>query len=158
LIRLSVDNVLLINTLILSIVIDKTIPLSIGCPNTRSIGEISFSRTLFRTSEFIILFYYEQQVKRELQRIHVSGCRCNERPEAKTRGIQETVENVENTFHKELMRLFSRSSSFLVTGTTCTIKNHKEYPSKVSVPWYLKIHLRYTGDMKQHLSVFAITT
>jgi hypothetical protein len=32
LIRLLVDNVLLINTRILSIVIDKTIPLSIGIP------------------------------------------------------------------------------------------------------------------------------
>ena len=27
-----------------------------------------------------VIFYYEQQVKRELERIHISGYRCNERP------------------------------------------------------------------------------
>ena len=29
-------------------------------------------------------FYYEQQVKGELKRIHISGYRCNERLKAKT--------------------------------------------------------------------------
>jgi hypothetical protein len=31
-------------------------------------------------------FYYEQQVNRELKRIHISGYRCNERLQAKTDG------------------------------------------------------------------------
>jgi hypothetical protein len=31
-------------------------------------------------------YYYEQQVKRELKRIHISGYRCNERLKAKTDG------------------------------------------------------------------------
>ena len=30
--------------------------------------------------------YYEQQIKRELQRTHISGCRCNERLKSKTDG------------------------------------------------------------------------
>ena len=33
-----------------------------------------------------VLFYYEQQIKREIKRIHISGCRCNERLKAKTDG------------------------------------------------------------------------
>ena len=33
-----------------------------------------------------VLFYYEQQIKRELKRIHISGCRCNERLKVKTDG------------------------------------------------------------------------
>ena len=32
------------------------------------------------------LFDHEQQIKRELKRSHVSGCRCNERLKAKTDG------------------------------------------------------------------------
>ena len=31
-------------------------------------------------------FYYEQQIKRELKRIHISGCRWNERLRDKTDG------------------------------------------------------------------------
>ena len=30
--------------------------------------------------------YYEQQMKRELKRIHTSGCQCNERLKTKTDG------------------------------------------------------------------------
>ena len=36
-------------------------------------------------------FYYEQQVKRELKRIHISGYRCNERLKAKTDGSKRLV-------------------------------------------------------------------
>ena len=32
------------------------------------------------------LFYYEQQIKRELKGIHTCGCSCNERLQAKTDG------------------------------------------------------------------------
>ena len=32
----------------------------------------------------LLFIYYEQQVKRELKRIHISGYRCNERLKAKT--------------------------------------------------------------------------
>ena len=32
------------------------------------------------------IFYYEQQIKRELQKIHTCGCRCYERLKAKTDG------------------------------------------------------------------------
>ena len=35
---------------------------------------------------FVSLFYYEQQIKRELKRIHISGWRCNERLTARTNG------------------------------------------------------------------------
>ena len=34
----------------------------------------------------ILNFYYEQQIKGELKRIHISGCRCNEKLKAKTDG------------------------------------------------------------------------
>ena len=34
----------------------------------------------------LILLYYEQQIKRELKRKHISGCRFNERLKAKTDG------------------------------------------------------------------------
>ena len=33
------------------------------------------------------MIYYEQQMKPEIQRIHISGCRWNERPKAKTDGV-----------------------------------------------------------------------
>ena len=33
-----------------------------------------------------VVFYYEQQIKWEVKRIHISGCRCNERLKAKTDG------------------------------------------------------------------------
>ena len=34
-----------------------------------------------------VLFYYEQQIKGELKRkIHIRGCRCNERLKTKTDG------------------------------------------------------------------------
>ena len=33
-------------------------------------------------------FYYEQQIKRELNRIHMGGCRCNERLKDKTDGCK----------------------------------------------------------------------
>ena len=32
------------------------------------------------------LFYYEQQIKRDLKRTHISGCRYNERLKTKTDG------------------------------------------------------------------------
>ena len=32
------------------------------------------------------MFYYEQQINRDLKRIHISGCRCNERLNEKTDG------------------------------------------------------------------------
>ena len=39
------------------------------------------------SQQIIVHFiYYEQQIKRELKRIHISGCRCNERLKAKTDG------------------------------------------------------------------------
>ena len=37
-------------------------------------------------------FYYDQQIKRELKRMHVSGCRCNERLKAKTEGSKRLVQ------------------------------------------------------------------
>ena len=40
---------------------------------------------------FINSFYYEQQVNRELERIHILGCRYNERPKPKTDGSTRLV-------------------------------------------------------------------
>ena len=37
-------------------------------------------------STVLFYFYYKEQIKRELKRIHISGCRCNERLKAKTDG------------------------------------------------------------------------
>ena len=39
-----------------------------------------------KSSCLIIQFYYEQQIKRELKKIHICGCRCNDRLKAKTDG------------------------------------------------------------------------
>ena len=36
-------------------------------------------------------FFYEQQVKREVKRIHTSGYRCNERLKAKTDGSNKRL-------------------------------------------------------------------
>ena len=38
------------------------------------------------TEGWSYFFYYEQQIKRELKKIHISGCRCNERLKAKIQG------------------------------------------------------------------------
>ena len=35
---------------------------------------------------FFYFLYYEQQIKRELKRIHIRGCRCKERLKAKNDG------------------------------------------------------------------------
>ena len=37
------------------------------------------------------LFIYYEQLKREVQRIHISVCRCNERLKVKTDGSKELV-------------------------------------------------------------------
>ncbi len=34
----------------------------------------------------LLIYFYEQQIKRELKEKHISGCRCNERLKAKTDG------------------------------------------------------------------------
>ena len=34
----------------------------------------------------LLPIYYEQQINRELKRIHISGCRCNERLKTKNDG------------------------------------------------------------------------
>jgi hypothetical protein len=44
------------------------------------------SAQAFLNLDQFLLFYYEQQVKRELKGIHISGYRCNERLKAKTDG------------------------------------------------------------------------
>ena len=46
-----------------------------GCGDLSSHGPI---KTLY--------FYYEELIKRDLKRIHMSGCRCNERLKAKIDG------------------------------------------------------------------------
>ena len=35
---------------------------------------------------FLVIFYYEKQIKSEIMGIHICGCRCNERVNAKTDG------------------------------------------------------------------------
>ena len=39
---------------------------------------------MFYGGEIIKLVYFQQQTKRELKKIHISRCRCNERIKAKT--------------------------------------------------------------------------
>ena len=51
-----------------------------------------------------VLFYYEQQIKRELKEIHVCGCRCYERLKAKTDGCTRLAYTVTV---KVTSRLFS---------------------------------------------------
>ncbi len=49
-------------------------------------GEDRTLRTLYIDNVLGIIFYYEQQIKRELKRIYICGCRYNERLKAKTDG------------------------------------------------------------------------
>ena len=39
-----------------------------------------------KDSKVFFRFHYEQQINRDLKRIHISGCRCNERLKTKTDG------------------------------------------------------------------------
>ena len=61
-----------------------------GVTLSRFMSAVSRENPELRDLETLIsgikIFYYEQQIKRELKGIHIRGCRCNERLQAKTDG------------------------------------------------------------------------
>ncbi len=57
-----------------------------GSRGTNSPSPTEEERQFLRMTFRFLFIYYEQQIKREIKRINISGCRCNERLKAKTDG------------------------------------------------------------------------
>ena len=64
---------------------------------TRCVSVDSKTRETPISYQVARVFYYEQQIKRELKKIHISGCRCNERLKAKTDGSRVVGVCLKNT-------------------------------------------------------------